>query len=60
MGKLREMVPELVEEGLKLAKGSMIYGVRVEELDEEELLAMMALGWGMYTKILSSKGADYK
>jgi hypothetical protein len=60
MGKLTEIVPELVKEGLEIAEGSMIFGVRIEELEHDELVAMMAVGWNKYSKALDLKKADYK
>lgn len=35
----------LIEKGLALAKGAVIFGVPIEELGQEELLAVAALGW---------------
>jgi hypothetical protein len=34
-----------IEENLKKAKGSTIYGVPLEDLTKEELMACVAAGW---------------
>lgn len=39
----------LIDRGTALAKGATCYGVQLEDMTREELLAVAALGWKSYT-----------
>jgi len=41
--------PDLIERGLKLARGANFMGERIEDLTREELMAIAALGWQAYS-----------
>jgi hypothetical protein len=45
MEETKRLPEHFVNEGLKLAKGAMIFGVPLEELSRDELLAVAAQGW---------------
>jgi len=47
------MLPkDIVKRGTSLAVGTTVYGCGLTELPKEELLAIAAIGWDMYSKKL--------
>jgi hypothetical protein len=51
MNKLPE---QFVKSGLELAKGASLFGIPMEELTRDELLAATAKGWKAYGDALES------
>ena len=44
------MLPEdILEDGLEIAKGAMIFGVAIDKMTINELKAVAALGWKAYS-----------
>ena len=48
----------VIDRGTALAKGATCYGVPLEDMTREELLAVAALGWKAYTDQLQSSIAS--
>ncbi|WP_236175352.1 hypothetical protein [Pseudomonas pseudonitroreducens] len=44
-------IPEhILKRGLAMASGSTVFGVPLEELSKDELMAVAALGWSNYNR----------
>lgn len=42
----------IIDRGTKLAEGALCYGVHLQEMTREELIAIAAIGWKAYTEKL--------
>jgi len=62
-GRIARHLPDgFVQEGLKIAKGAVMFGVRLDELSRDELLASAAHGWEAYRRQLEQgnrQGRDH-
>jgi len=58
-GRVARYLPDgFVQEGLKIAKGAVIFGVRLDDLSRDELLASAAHGWEAYRRQLEQGKRD--
>lgn len=55
------MLPEnILEDGLEIARGAMIFGVAIDEMTIDELKAVAALGWKSYNDQIMKTPSPFK
>jgi hypothetical protein len=55
-GVFMKLPQDILEEGLRLATNATIYGIRVQDMSRQELIAIAVLGWKNYNDTLCRKG----
>lgn len=53
------MLPDgLLEEGLELSRGAVVFGVNLDDMSKEQLKAVAALGWRAFDQSTVSRPTD--